>query len=78
VAFLGFFEDIFDWNGQRRHELYLVFDVELPGDDLTELDEITVHEDDGTSYPARWRRIDELGAAARLVPEGLLDLILQP
>jgi ADP-ribose pyrophosphatase YjhB (NUDIX family) len=75
VAFLGFFEDIFDWNGQRRHELWLVYDVELAGDGLACLDEVVVQEDDGTSYVARWRRLDELRRRGRLVPEGLLELI---
>jgi ADP-ribose pyrophosphatase YjhB (NUDIX family) len=76
VAFLGFFEDIFDWNGRKRHELWLVYDVELTGgDDLAARDEVVVREDDGTSYLARWRRLDELRGAGRLVPDGLLELI---
>lgn len=75
VAFLGFFEDIFDWNGQRRHELWLVYDVELADDGLAALDEVVVHEDDGTTYVARWRRLGELDGPARLVPDGLLELI---
>jgi ADP-ribose pyrophosphatase YjhB (NUDIX family) len=75
VSFLGFFEDIFDWNGQRRHELWLVYDVELSGDGLAGLDDVVVREDDGTSYTARWRLLDELRGAGRLVPDGLLELI---
>ena len=75
VAYLGLLEDIFDWNGRRRHELYLVFDVELADGALADLDEITVHEDDGATYLARWRPIEEFRTSARLVPEGLLDLI---
>lgn len=69
VSFLGLFEDIFEWNGQRRHELWLAYAV-------GRLDEVVVHEDDGTSYLARWRRIDDLrGPERRLVPEGLLGLV---
>ena len=75
VAFLGVLEDIFDWNGQRRHELWLVYDVGLAGDSLTGMDEIVVHEDDGTSYLARWRRLEDLRDPGRLVPEGLLELV---
>ena len=78
VSFLGLFEDIFDWNGRRRHELWLAYVVVLAGAGLGHLDEVVVHEDDGTSYAARWRRIDELrGPAHRLVPEGLLELITE-
>lgn len=75
VAFLGFLEDIFDWNGRRRHELWVIYDVELAGDGLAGRDEVVVHEDDGTTYLARWRRLDELRGPARLVPAGLLELI---
>lgn len=76
VSFLGLFEDIFEWNRQRRHELWLVYDVELAGEGLGHLDEVVVREDDGTAYLARWRTLDELrGPARRLVPDGLLDLI---
>ena len=76
VSFLGLFEDIFAWNGQRRHELWLAYAVELTGAGLADRDQVVVHEDDGTSYPARWRRLDELrGPDRRLVPEGLLELI---
>jgi ADP-ribose pyrophosphatase YjhB (NUDIX family) len=75
VAFLALFEDIFDWNGQRRHELWLVYDVALAGEDLARLDEVVVREDDGSAYLARWRGLDELGGPARLVPDGLLEVI---
>jgi ADP-ribose pyrophosphatase YjhB (NUDIX family) len=75
VVFLGFLEDIFDWNCRRRHELWLIYDVELAGDGLTGRDEVVVHEDDGTTYLARWRRLHEFHGPARLVPGGLLELI---
>ena len=65
VSFLGLFEEVFDWNRQRRHELWLVYDVELAGDGLGRLDEVVVREDDGTAYLARWRRLDELRGPAR-------------
>jgi hypothetical protein len=36
---------------------------------------VVVREEDGESYVARWRTLDELRGPARLVPDGLLDLI---
>ena len=77
TRYLGLLEDIFDWAGQKRHELYLIYDVELAERVVYDRAEIQVTEPDGTSYPARWRRIDEFRTSARLVPEGLLDLIEQ-
>jgi ADP-ribose pyrophosphatase YjhB (NUDIX family) len=75
VVYLGLLEDIFDWNGQKRHELYLVFDVELEDTSLAGRAEVVVTQDDGTSYRARWRHLDEFRRSARLVPDGLLDLV---
>jgi 8-oxo-dGTP pyrophosphatase MutT (NUDIX family) len=75
VEYLGLFEDIFVWAGRPRHELFLVYDVDLADRRVYELDELEVVEPDGRSYPARWRPLDEFRGEARLVPEGLLDLI---
>ena len=75
VDYLGTIEDIFDWAGQKRHELHLVYDVELADRAFYEMDEVEVVEDDGTRYPARWRSLAEFSGRARLVPDGLLELI---
>jgi 8-oxo-dGTP pyrophosphatase MutT (NUDIX family) len=75
ARYLGLLEDIFDWNGQRRHEVYLVYDVELADREVYDADEVVVTEDDGSTYPARWRALGEFAGPARLVPDGLLDLI---
>ena len=75
VRYLGLLEDIFVWAGERRHELYLVYDVELADRDVYGLEQVRVTEPDGSSYPARWRALSEFGTSARLVPDGLLDLI---
>jgi ADP-ribose pyrophosphatase YjhB (NUDIX family) len=75
---LGVLEDIFEWAGERRHELYLVYEVELADRGVYERDEVTVVEPDGESYLARWRPLSEFGSGgARLVPDGLLSLIEQ-
>jgi ADP-ribose pyrophosphatase YjhB (NUDIX family) len=75
ICFLGLLEDIFEWAGQKRHELYLVYDVELAGRAVYEAGQVEVVEPDGTTYPARWRSLSEFGPATTLVPQGLLDLI---
>jgi ADP-ribose pyrophosphatase YjhB (NUDIX family) len=75
IDYLGVLEDIFVWAGQKRHELYLVFDVDLAEQALYEAKEIPVVEPDGTSYLARWRHLREFEASARLVPTGLAQLL---
>ena len=76
VRYLGALEDIFDWNGQTRHELHLIYDVELTDPRFTGLDQLEV-DDEGENYVARWRHLDEFRAEARLVPAGLLGLIVE-
>jgi ADP-ribose pyrophosphatase YjhB (NUDIX family) len=75
IQFLGLLEDIFDWAGQKRHELYLVYDVDLAGRAIYDAEEVEIVEPDGTRYPARWRSLAEFHSGARLVPDGLLDLV---
>ncbi len=75
IRFLGLLEDIFDWAGQKRHELYLVYDVDLADRAVYDAEEVEVLEPDGTAYPARWRSLADFRSGARLVPDGLLDLI---
>ncbi len=77
VRYLGLLEDIFVWAGQKRHELYLVYDVDLADRAVYEADAVDVVEPDGTSYAARWRQLSEFSTSARLVPDGLLELIAQ-
>jgi ADP-ribose pyrophosphatase YjhB (NUDIX family) len=76
VRFLGVLEDVFEWAGQPRHELWLVYDVELSDRTVYERDEITIVEPDGETYAARWRDLREFESGGRLVPTGLLDLIV--
>jgi ADP-ribose pyrophosphatase YjhB (NUDIX family) len=76
VRYLGTLEDIFEWNGQARHEVHLVYDVALADGRVAQLEEIEVS-DDGECYVARWRPLGEFRDGARLVPSGLLGLILE-
>jgi 8-oxo-dGTP pyrophosphatase MutT (NUDIX family) len=78
TRYLGACEDIFQWAGKRRHEVYLVYDVELADRRIYDRDAIEVVEDDGSAYLAHWRLIDEFGPNARLVPDGLLELLRGP
>jgi ADP-ribose pyrophosphatase YjhB (NUDIX family) len=75
VVFLGLIEDIFEWNKKKRHELYLIYDVDLAERRFYETDEIEVDEGYGDCYRATWRSLSEFKRSARLVPDGLLELI---
>ena len=76
VRYLGLLEDIFEWAGRKRHELFLIYDVELTDRALYEADEVEVTESDGSTYLAYWRSLTDFVASTRLVPGGLIDLIV--
>lgn len=76
VRYLGALEDIFEWNGQARHEVHLVYDVAVSDPRIAGLAEIEV-DDEGERYVARWRPLSDFRAETRLVPAGLLGLILE-
>jgi 8-oxo-dGTP pyrophosphatase MutT (NUDIX family) len=75
VDYLGLIEDIFEWNGTQRHELYLIYDVDLADRSVYEVEEIEVDEGGRDVYRAKWRPLSELIDSVRLVPDGLLELI---
>jgi uncharacterized protein (DUF1330 family)/ADP-ribose pyrophosphatase YjhB (NUDIX family) len=75
VEFIGAIEDVYDWGSEKRHELYLVYDVEVAEPQLYEADEVPVVEPDGRRYVARWRSLDEFRGERRLAPDGLLAMI---
>jgi ADP-ribose pyrophosphatase YjhB (NUDIX family) len=75
VRFLGALEDIFEWAGQKRHELWFVYDVKLAEPGIYQAREVEVVEPDGTRYQARWRALTDFRGQSRLVPDGLLDLV---
>ncbi len=53
----------------------LLYDVALVDESVYKAAEVPVVEPDGTAYVARWRALSEFREGARLVPDGLLDLI---
>jgi 8-oxo-dGTP pyrophosphatase MutT (NUDIX family) len=75
VEFLGVFEDVFEWAGQKRHELWFAYEAELGDRTLYEQNEIEIVDDDGSAYVAYWRPLSEFSGGTRLVPEGLLAAV---
>ena len=75
LRFLGVLEDVFEWSGKERHELWFVYDIDLSDRAPYERKQIVIVEPDGDAYAARWRELTEFGGGARLVPTGLLELI---
>ena len=74
VDYVGLIEDIFDWAGQRRHEIYLIYDVDLAKRTIYGAKDVQI-EDDDERYVARWRSLTDFDSETRLVPYGLRELI---
>jgi 8-oxo-dGTP pyrophosphatase MutT (NUDIX family) len=75
VRYLGLLENIFIYEGQRGHEVVLVYDGRLSDANLYEKE--TFHGDElGLPFQAVWKRLDEFGPGKPPVyPDGLLGLL---
>lgn len=74
---LGFLENIFLHNGNRGHEIVMVYDGALKESRLYEQAEMEVEEANGERIRVMWKRLDEFGEGKSILyPDGLLALIL--
>jgi ribosomal protein S18 acetylase RimI-like enzyme/ADP-ribose pyrophosphatase YjhB (NUDIX family) len=74
LRLLGVLENIFDYQGRPHHERVFVYDGRFEDASVYAVDELKMTEP-GWDSPARWRRLNSFGAACRLVPEGLIELL---
>jgi histidine triad (HIT) family protein len=76
AGYVGALENVFVFAGQPGHEIVLVYRVELAHDDRFTSDTVAGTESDGSRFTARWLPLaDARTGAARLYPEGLLELL---
>ncbi|MGH2398033.1 MAG: NUDIX hydrolase [bacterium] len=76
LRFLGSLENIFVYNGQRGHEIVLVYDGAFGDPAIYERSELRGVEHDGSTFRAVWKSLDELrSGAAPLYPDGLLLML---
>ena len=71
-------ENIFTLNGHTGHEIVFLYEADLEDRSLYKKESISATEDDGTQIKAVWKPMDDFQTGQfRLVPEGLLELLLQ-
>ena len=77
ARYLGLRENLFRApNGERAHEIVLVYEAELADKALYEKDEMLVTEDNGATFMAYWKPLDTFQrGAAPLYPDGLLEML---
>lgn len=77
LELVGVLESIFRYEGEQGHEVVFVYDAEFQDKGMYERSEIQGYESEiDARFIARWQSLGELKEkGARLVPEGLSDLI---
>jgi 8-oxo-dGTP pyrophosphatase MutT (NUDIX family) len=76
LRYLGAVENIFTYNGQRGHEIVLVYDGSFVDPSLYERVEIEGREHDGSSFRAVWRSISQIrGEGKPIYPSGLAEML---
>lgn len=71
---LGFFENIFNFNGKDYHEYVMIYDVEFLDKSLYNVETIAGNEDNGESFTCEW--IDLKTVKENIYPQGIKDIIL--
>ena len=73
---LGTMENIFTLEGQPGHEIVMVYEAKFADRSFYDRSRVDGHEDDGSPFKALWMPMDDFQQGrARLVPEGLLELL---
>lgn len=76
ATYLGTLENVFTYEGRLGHEIVLVYRIELADGERFMLETVAGAESDGSSFEARWLPVGDVRAgAARLYPDGLLELL---
>lgn len=76
VRWLGVVENIFTVHGQVGHEIVMLYEADFADETLYERNQICAQEDDGSSFKAIWKSLDDFKAGrGRLVPDGLLAIL---
>lgn len=76
LRYLGAVENIFTYNGQRGHEIVLVYDGAFVDRSLYDRAELEGLEHDGSSFRAVWKSLSQTREeGVPLYPSGLADLL---
>lgn len=71
-------ENIFTFNGERGHEIVMIYDARFVDKSLYERKILAGTETDGEQqvpFKAIWKQLEEFGPNAPLYPDGLLDAL---
>lgn len=76
LRYLGAVENIFTFNGQRGHEIVLVYDGEFVDTSLYDRAELEGLEHDGSTFRAVWKSIGQMREERKpIYPSGLAEML---
>jgi ADP-ribose pyrophosphatase YjhB (NUDIX family) len=73
--YLGTLENLFTLEGERKHEIVLLYEGALANRALYEIATMEGQEPDGSKFKALWKPQSDFAAGATLYPDGLLELL---
>lgn len=81
LHYLATLENIFTYNGQKGHEIVLIYDGDFKDEGIYQLAEIEGHEENHEPVHAVWKPLSDFladsGEMTPLYPSGLLQILLQ-
>jgi 8-oxo-dGTP pyrophosphatase MutT (NUDIX family) len=79
LTYKGTIENLFSSGGLWSHEIVLVFKATFVDPSMYKTDSIRCHEDDGSTFVARWISVSKLQSGEHpMYPDGILDYVDVP
>jgi ADP-ribose pyrophosphatase YjhB (NUDIX family) len=75
LELLGVLENIFNYEGEKGHEIVYVYEGKFTDVSAYERNRFELLEDSGEVWSVRWHKLDSFDDYHRLVPEGLMGLL---
>jgi 8-oxo-dGTP pyrophosphatase MutT (NUDIX family) len=76
IQYAGIRENIFTSNGQKGHQIMLVYTGDLADPRFFDQPVILAHEDDGQEFKVVWIPVEEFRQGQAIIyPDGILDLL---
>lgn len=76
LQLLGTLENIFTYEGRPGHEIAFVYEARFKDESAYGIENFVVTEDSGETIPAKWIPLSFFNEYHRLVPEGLMSLLI--
>ena len=77
VRYLGTMENIFTYNGERGHEIVMVYEADFADPAMYDKPDVAARENGAAPFNAMWKRLSDFGPHTPLYPDGLLDKLTE-